>query len=385
MSKVSINESTLTAIGNAIREKTGKTALIAPGSMPAEIRGIQTGGGDIEVEPIVMTGDQPYGCSGTMASAYIKMFGDTISTDQLTVANNMFENSTLTRIPFSLNFAGTSYKNTTRMFFNCSNLVAIPEINNLYSENIGNMFEGCSRLRELPENLGENWNWSRLQSYTYGYLNNIFAKCYSLRRVPASFVSNLWGIHTSSYYAPTYNTFNCCYALDEIRDFPVSLGTCTSNMFSSFANQCYRLKSLTFATNEDGSPKTANWKSQTITLSDSAYVSIGFFPRISYITDYNSGITLDKQVTDDASYQALKNDPDWFTCNKAHSRYNHDSAVETINSLPDTSAYLASAGGTNTIKILGDLGSATDGGAVNTLTEAEIAVAAAKGWTVSLI
>lgn len=64
--------------------------------------------------------------------------------------------------------------------------------------------------------------------------------------------------------------------------------------------------------------------------------------------------------------------------------YNHDSAVETINSLPDTSAYLASAGGTNTIKFKGASGSATAGGAINTLTEAEIAVATAKGWTVTL-
>ena len=81
----------------------------------------------------------------------------------------------------------------------------------------------------------------------------------------------------------------------------------------------------------------------------------------------------------------MKNNPDWFTCNFAYSRYNHDSAVETINSLPDTSAYIAANGGTNTIKFKGVAGSATDGGAINTLTEAEIAVAAAKGWTVSLV
>lgn len=45
MSKVSINESTLSAIAKAIREKTGKTDLIAPGDMPAEIASITTGGG----------------------------------------------------------------------------------------------------------------------------------------------------------------------------------------------------------------------------------------------------------------------------------------------------------------------------------------------------
>ena len=63
-----------------------------------------------------------------------------------------------------------------------------------------------------------------------------------------------------------------------------------------------------------------------------------------------------------------------------YSRYNHDSAVETLASLPDTHAY-----GTNTIRFRGASGSATDGGAINTLTEAEIAVAASKGWTVTLV
>ena len=102
-------------------------------------------------------------------------------------------------------------------------------------------------------------------------------------------------------------------------------------------------------------------------------------------TYYNSGITADKQVVDDATYQALKNDPDWFTIDVNYSRYNHDSAVNTINSLPDTSAYLAANSGTNTIKFKGESGKLTDGGAINTLTETEIAVATAKGWTVSFV
>ena len=105
----------------------------------------------------------------------------------------------------------------------------------------------------------------------------------------------------------------------------------------------------------------------------------------SAITSFNSGITADKEVTDATTYAALKNDPDWFTCDVAYSRYNHDSAVATINSLPDTSAYLAANGGNNTIMFTGAAGSATDGGAINTLTQEEIAVATAKGWTVTLV
>lgn len=44
MANVLIEESTMSAIGNAIREKTGKTDLILPADMPTEIEGIESGG-----------------------------------------------------------------------------------------------------------------------------------------------------------------------------------------------------------------------------------------------------------------------------------------------------------------------------------------------------
>jgi hypothetical protein len=46
MSKVFINEETLTAIGDAIREKNGSADLIAPGNMADTIRNLPSGGGD---------------------------------------------------------------------------------------------------------------------------------------------------------------------------------------------------------------------------------------------------------------------------------------------------------------------------------------------------
>ena len=172
------------------------------------------------------------------------------------------------------------------------------------------------------------------------------------------------------------------YTLDELINLPIpyTKAKWNSNAFNGTFYSCERLKNITFALN-DGVPYTVTWKSQVIDLS--SYV--GYANYKSHILNYNSGITADKEVTDDASYQLLKNDPDWFATKREYSRYNHDSAVRTINSLPDTSAYLATAGGTNTIKFEGKAGASTDGGAINTLTEEEIAVAAAKGWTVTLV
>ena len=141
-----------------------------------------------------------------------------------------------------------------------------------------------------------------------------------------------------------------------------------------------RVKNIIFDTNEDGTAKTARWMRQTADLTKCGYINTVDKEKI---LNYNSGITADKEVTDDATYAALKNDPDWFTCSAAYSRYNKTSAIATINSLPDTSAYIAANGGTNTIKFTGEAGSATDGGAINTMTEEEIAVATAKGWTIT--
>ncbi len=371
----------LSAIGNAIREKTGKEELMTLEQMPAEIRGIVSGGGDIEFKPIKLTGNQSYGCAGPIASEYINMCGDTISTEGLMSVTNMFQYSTLERIPFALNMNNTTYRDMSSMFFQCNNLKEAPIVNNAYPDNCGSMFEGCNMLREFPEGFGSDWNWNRLHTYSYSRFSNFFTSCLSLRKVPVDVVNNMWGIQTSYVYTPMYNVFNKCYVLDEIKDFPIHQATLTSNCFDGFIQSCHRLKSFTFATNEDGTPKTANWKNQTIDITN-RYNSnpVGYAYLASYVTDYNSGITADKEVVDDASYQALKNDPDWFTCKVAYSRYNHDSAVETINSLPDCSAT-----GTNTIKFQGAAGSATDGGAINTLTEEEIAVAAAKGWTVTLV
>lgn len=67
MAKVFIEETTLTAIGDAIRSKTGKTELIDPANMSTEIASITTGGGGYEIpdKAFMFTGD----CSNLAAGA----------------------------------------------------------------------------------------------------------------------------------------------------------------------------------------------------------------------------------------------------------------------------------------------------------------------------
>lgn len=410
----------LNAIGDAIRAKTGGTEKLTLDEMPTQIQSIQTGGNPVITEltvtqngtytasdgvdgysPVtvnvpqdgsppesafVISGDCSYRFANDGWNWFIEKYRNKITTNNVASSGNMFLNSSnITQIPFSINYNGPyNFSDMSYMFSECNNLLNIPILNGAIAYNTTNMFKNCYKLRKIPDEVASTWDWSYLESQTSPYAgkqNSMFNGCYSLRSFPISLINrgNPYMNYIYSYYS--YG-FGNCFALDELINLPIpyTKATWTSNAFSDTFYSCERLKNITFALN-DGVPYTVTWKSQVIDLSK--YTGYNRFK--TDILDYNSGITADKEVKDDASYQLLKNDPDWFTCDVNYSRYNHDSAVATINSLPDTSAYLAEKGGTNTIKFKGQAGALTDGGAINTLTEEEIAVAAAKGWTCSFV
>ena len=312
---------------------------------------------------------------------FIKQLGEEITTEGITSCNSMFADSKLERIPFIINSkAGLPNLSLDSMFYYCYNLTQLPKIIGKPGS-MNNLFLGCKKLEYIPEDFYKDLDWGGFDNNSVnGLKSSMFNSCFALRSVPSELLKHNV-INTSIYSSYLYNGFTRCYALDELRDLPLSfiVNGWTNNGFRTTFEDCYRLKAITFELNE-GQPLVLNLKNQTIILS----LYVGYALGTSYITDYTY-LTKETEIKDDATYQALKNNPDSWTAFPEYSRYNHDSAVETINSLPDTSAYLAANGGTNTIVFRGAAGSATDGGAINTLTEAEIAVAAAKGWTVSLV
>lgn len=342
---------------------------------------VPTGGAGIPSEAFNISGDCRYRFANGGWDWFIENYGNQITTSNITSANYIFSYSKVEAIPFTINLS-TSGCECNSMFENCHYLKILPEISGKLKD-FSSVFYSCYRIRQIPDSWG-NLDFSNINTITYSKLSNFFTYCYSLRQIPASLLSNLHNDKvTNAYYKFYYSSFSYCCSLNEILNLPVDGATITNNMFGATFERCNRLKNMTFATN-NGTPYTANWKNQTIDLTKAVGYNYGSGEQ-KYILNYNSGITADKAVTDAASYELLKNDPDWWTINRSYSRYNHDSAIATINSLPDTSAYLAANGGTNTIKFDGECGSATNGGAINTLTEAEIAVATAKGWTVTLI
>jgi hypothetical protein len=259
-------------------------------------------------------------------------------------------------------------------------------IHNLRVGELNYFASDAKYIREFPEGFGEDWDWRKHTNSTGAYgaaKQNMFANCWSLRKLPMALLQ--YANPYSSYsYTQFNNMCNYCYALDEIVDLPCPYSQAVFNTTSSYSQlfqntvqYCARLKNFTFA---ETSPM--QWALQTLNLTSIGY---GTSSSEAPLTSYNSGITTDKKVSDDATYQALKDDPDWYTLDYNYSRYNHDSAVATINSLPDCSAYQTESGkGANILMLKRDAGAKTDGGAIGNLTDEEIAVAAAKGWTVSL-
>lgn len=377
MSKVFIQESTLTAIGDAIREKTGKTDLIAPGNMPAEISNISGGGGgDIPESAFHLTGNCPYKFAQGSWDWFLDMYGNQITTSNIGNADYMFNNSSVKNIPFDINFDPTWDADLSSMFANAGNLETVPRVNNPRPQRLSQLFQFAGKLKEIPEDWCDTWDWSKMDTYNYTDCSSLFSYCYNLRKFPMELISHGAPGVTNAGSTVLYSTFQNCLSLDEIVGIVCPYDNAyTYGLFNNYVNGCCRLKRLTFAP-----AKPQKWAGATFDLRHIGYVNSSVSWAWTY-TDFTEAT----KVWNDDTYQALKDNPDYWTEYPAYSRYNHDSAVETINSLPDCSEYQTQNGkSANNIYFWGPEGSATDGGGIDTLTEAEIAVAAAKGWTVTI-
>lgn len=261
--------------------------------------------------------------------------------------------------------------NCSYAFYNYQNK-DYPQILNCFTSDLSYMLNQNKQLEKIDDTFFSTWDLSKLDRWQY-----MLQSCHLLETIDLSiFEQTQW--HKYNYYYGYEGFISGCRSLKK-----VTLGlptinneiNITSNKFSSFVDSYNdRLRHFQFKK-----------KSQQMRMSGQVldFSKVGYSFTDAY--SYPPNGTLNNLIKNDTTYQKLKNDPDAWTAKPEYAFYNHDSAVETINSLPDTSAYLAEKGGTNTIKFTGKAGSKTDGGAINTMTAEEIAVAAAKGWTVTLV
>jgi hypothetical protein len=288
-------------------------------------------------EPI--TGNCNYAFGDNRWRWYLEVMGDNAKFEDITIADSMFEGSDkLTKLPL-INIKTPSMN---KMFASCRNLA---EVNIAY---VG-----------TPT------------SSTTNAFESVFNGCYKLRRING--LSDWPAICKGNSIFGLYSTFSNCYNLDELVDIPFIYSTYSGGyQFGSVVTNCYRLKELIFKTPAEGESNTVPQKTMVLDLTATGTWLAS--------NTTNLAVPTDKEIKDEATYQSYKDDVDSWTKSWDYSRYNRNSAVNTINSLPDCSAT-----GTSTIKFKGNAGALTDGGAINTMTEEQIAIATAKGWTVAFV
>lgn len=253
-------------------------------------------------------------------------------------------NADLTNLTFYMKNDG--WNNDLDDIFAYSNLQHLPHIVGKVDD-CSQIFYHCG-VESIPDNFFDDFIFSKPNSYIE--CGTMFCDCYNITKVPSlkAFKQlQSTGVPSSYYYNFYYQLFFGCNKLQEIRDLPIVYGINSEvkqNFFGGIVNETPKLSSFTFEPN------------QMARLSN----QILYFQKAGWEYGYPQS-------------ERIKN-----------SVYNHDSAVETINSLPDTSAFLTEAGGTNTIQFYRNQGANTEGGAIGNLTAEEIAIAVAKGWTVAL-
>lgn len=382
MANVIINDTNLTNIANAIREKNGGTTTYKPSEMASAILAIE----GTAVSPIP---DRAFG-DGFPTNAY-RFYGDSWNWFFETYGSQMvaqsidywmfYNNTYVKTLPFDIKISSRPF---AKAFWGCSNLTEIPEPVELatlygyaattYSYDMEEVFHHCIRLRTIPENIFgltpeeglDEYYQPYAAMYRAGTRYGMFYNCYSLRQLPrlSTAINKETDPSKSLYSQMAYG----CRCLDEIVNLPVADVEFSTNAFIHTAGLCHRIKNFTF---EPG--KTANWSNQHIDLTN----YVGWYSDSRVFTEYNSGCN--GEIKDTSSYLRFKDNPNSFAIEINYSRYNKESAVATINSLPN-----CSTGTGNTISFKGQSGKNTDGGAINTMTEEQIAVAVSKGWTVSL-
>lgn len=371
----------LVALGDVVREKAGLTEPMTIEEMTTALTNLDTG---IPASDLVIFRDAKYFCqNGYGWFEFVKKYGDKITTQDLTSVQYMFSGcGGLTHIPFALNFADSQYVDWTYFLNNVYALEELPIMNMTKMPNtMRYAISGCDRLKSINIDFN-SLDFSPLVSSSTQYEGQCFYENSSLRELPMDYYKQIKKYRTRSKgtsYSPYYYLANNDKMLDAIYDMPVyTVDNYSGNAFNSAFQNTLRLKDFTFETQEDGTPFVANWKGQILNFaSNCGYTSSG--DEVAYLQGYGNSL---QPIFDDETYQLYKNHPDAIAKYYAeYSRYNKASAIRTINSLPDVSA----SGGTNTVRFLGKAGSATDEGAINTMTEEEIAVATAKGWTVTFL
>ena len=188
MANVLVEETSLQNIANSIREKTGTTDTYKPSEMASAISGIQSGGGSVPENGIVInewdsdgyptnvsfftTNGVPYYYFYSYKNAY----GE----------KSFFANMITINLPDTLTWIGES------AFSGCSSL-ALTELPSGV-KNLGNsVFSGCSNLRELTIK-------GDINNFSTGEYDGTFSSCTSLSKIILPNITKVPNMSLTTFY-----------------------------------------------------------------------------------------------------------------------------------------------------------------------------------------
>lgn len=383
MPNVLVQDTSLKGIADAIREKNKSSLTYKPADMAAAINSLPTGGGKF-----VLSGADGKSFWQNTSSAIFNKYAKFNLTNNLEIDPEigirdgayMFKSYPEEEVPLTIYHATTGC-NFNSMFLGCDKLKKAPLFrpakspdsnNTVINRQFFRMFLSCYLLTDIPE----DWlDWDEWENYFKNNPNaeiefrDMFTSCHSLKSIPKRL------LHLGAYGDIFNIPFDDCYNIEKLEE--VGYRVNTKNVVEAGSSTQYFLidsyKLSKFTLNNSG-PSALDK-----TVLDCSCCGYSTKSSMSGYEVY--GFTPETEVTDDATYQALKN-TDYWTKKPQYSRYNHNSMVETINSLPEIVKINSTH--TNNIIFGNEQGHWTDEGGGYALTEEEIAVASAKGWTVTM-
>ena len=370
MSNYIIQGQTLTDIADAIRAKSGSSANIMAADMADAITNLPSG----EVPTIQVSSNMDYAFAHNMGQDLIRLINlgkiNIITTGIISLNSCFYLNYNTDYSKIIINCAPNRATSTELIIlsktFYFSHMTEGNEPTIICPQTscfgkMDGMFYDCDQLKSISDFTSYNENWDYIHNDTannasYTSFVDMFRACYRLKTIDKNLLKR---IYTKSPYANKLNSmFNSCYCLEKIEDLgffhpdaTINKFDLTSTYYNPFKQLC-SLKSLTF----DAKGAVRNYSNVKIDLSQ----EVGYTATPIYKTTWN--------MTGGDSV--------------ATSVYNHDSAVETITSLPDCSAVSSPSAPTNIIYFKTGAGAETEGGNISDLTAEEIAIATNKGWSV---
>lgn len=225
MGKVILNDTTLTGIADAIREKNGETGLYLPSEMPRKILDITTGGGgkQANAEFAYSRGD------AEKIAAFVKVCEDyTFNCNDLFKTTYQHEIDGKNISIISANYMFNFITNVTG-----STSVDLSGLDLSQCSDMSNMFSNCNGISEI---VGvEDWDVHNV--YT---LSNAFYYCYYITKFDLS----KWNLNKCEIF---YNVFNGCNRMGTLilPDIPV---VTSLQLFSTVGSET-KTCDITFANN----------------------------------------------------------------------------------------------------------------------------------------